>query len=428
MIDSALIEVKAGNGGSGKVLFRRETHVPRGGPAGGDGGKGGDVHLIADPTVATLKGFQFKRSFKAGDGEDGGGRNMSGRNGEDLEVRVPVGTEVIEVREGNETSKLGELIASDQRMLVAKGGSGGWGNARAASSTNQTPLLAESGHEGERRTLKFTLKLLADVGIIGMPNAGKSSLLSVISAARPKIAGYPFTTLEPVLGVVERGFDRFIAVDIPGLIEGAHAGAGLGDEFLKHIERTRVLVHLVDGSAEKPAANLALVDKEIEQFGRGLPDKLQIIAINKVDMPEVAENKAKISAALKRKAGTARKVFFISAATREGTRELLDEVWRVVREARAAGALPPQPDVEPPVIRPRPVDSRPNAVAEGPGVFRIVHPIAVRLAKGSSLGDWSVRVQYHARLGHMKVLDDLEKLGVKRGDKILVADREFVWD
>ncbi len=409
-------------------MFRRETHVPRGGPAGGDGGRGGDVYLVADAALVTLKGFQFKKSFKAEDGEDGGGRNMSGGNGGDLEVRVPAGTEVFEVVSEGEAQKLGELNTHEQQMRVAIGGEGGWGNARFASSTNQTPLLAESGQEGEQKSLKFTLKLLADVGIIGMPNAGKSSLLAAISAARPKIAGYPFTTLEPVLGVVERRFDRLIAVDIPGLIEGAHAGAGLGDEFLKHIERTRVLVHVLDGSAERPAANLTLVDRELEQFGRGLSAKHQIIAVNKIDMPEVVASKAKILAAVKRKAGPARKVFFISAATHEGTRELLDEVWRVVKEARSAGALKRHQEAEPPVIRPSLLGSKPNAVAEAPGVFRIVHPVAVRLAKGSVLSDWSVRVQYHARLGHMKVLDDLQRLGVKRGDKILVADREFVWD
>ncbi len=321
LIDSVVIEVKGGKGGSGRVNFRRETHVPRGGPAGGDGGAGGSVYLIGAEDLHMLQNFRYRRAFQAGDGVDGGPKNMHGSDGDSLEVPVPLGTEAWEVLDGEDTSKLAEITVAGQRVLIAAGGRGGWGNARFANSVNQAPLLAEAGEDGERHSIRLNLKLLADVGIVGMPNAGKSSLLTGISAARPKVADYPFTTLEPVLGVVYSGTDRFIAVDIPGLIEGAHEGAGLGTEFLKHIERTRVLVHLVDGSAEDPAGNVTTILRELEQSAGGLSGKPQLLVVNKLDLPAVQEGRKAIAAAIKKRV-PGQDVLFISAATHEGLPKL----------------------------------------------------------------------------------------------------------
>jgi GTP-binding protein len=439
LIDSAFITVKAGNGGSGKVLFRREAHVPKGGPSGGDGGGGGDVYVVGDDDLNTLDQFRHRKEFKAGDGQDGAEKNMHGSDGPGVEVQVPLGTEVWLSGGAGESALLGEILEDGQKLLVASGGRGGWGNARFAGPTNQGPLLAEAGDEGEVRRLRLDLKLIADVGIIGMPNAGKSSLLAAISSARPKIAGYPFSTLEPVLGVVyparfgvtgsRRSADeRFVAVDIPGLIEGAHEGQGLGIGFLKHVERARVLLHMVDGSADDPAANLHLIDRELREFSPGLAERTQLVVINKLDTPEFQQRQASVEAGVRRAAGPARGVFSISAATGEGLKELVAAVFAAVGRPRPVVATTPAtPPEEEVVLRPKPVDDRPNAVLESPGVFRIVHPWAVRLARGSNLADWAVRVQYHARLGHLNVLRDLERLGVRPGDKVFVADKEFVW-
>lgn len=400
--------------------------MPRGGPAGGDGGKGGDVLLTADPEMNNLKVFSHRRVYKAEAGGDGGPNNKHGSDAANINIRVPAGTEVWEVEDGAERL-IGELTTDGQSMTVAKGGRGGWGNARFTSSTNQAPTLAETGEFGESRSLRLNLKVLADVGLIGMPNAGKSSILAAISAANPKIASYPFTTLEPMLGVTYRGQDRFVVVDIPGLIEGAHEGAGLGVEFLKHIERARVLIHVIDGSEADLVANMRLIDIELAEFNPELTKRPQVIAVNKLDLPETADRRRATGNVL-RKAGGARKVMFVSAATHDGLKELIDEVWRLIVEARQKQAESAPPAEEVPVLRPRPVDDRQNVVAEGDGVFRIIHPIAMRLAQGSRLDEWSVRVQYHARLGHMKVLDELRRKGIKPGDRVLVADKEYNWE
>ncbi len=260
-IDEAAITVAAGNGGDGLVAWRREKYIPKGGPAGGDGGHGGSVYLEATPELSTLVEFRFKRQFAADSGKPGGTSNKSGRSGEDLVIRVPVGTIVYRRPEGEDEAFLTDLHADGERILVAKGGRGGLGNQHFATSTRQAPRFAEKGEPGERFTVRLELRLLADCGIVGLPNAGKSTLLSVVSAARPKIADYPFTTLEPQLGVVRVSDEEsFVMVDVPGLIEGAHLGAGLGDQFLRHVERTRVLVHLLDGS--KPLEAM-LQDKKI---------------------------------------------------------------------------------------------------------------------------------------------------------------------
>jgi len=288
-IDEAKIWVKAGDGGNGCVAFRREKYVPRGGPSGGDGGDGGDVVLESTEHLNTLLPFRYNREFRGERGRHGEGSNRHGREGEDTLIRVPVGTILFEEESGE---RLFDFTASGQRWVAARGGRGGRGNARFASSTNRAPRRADPGETGEERRLRLELKLLADVGLVGFPNAGKSTLISRLSAAHPKIADYPFTTLEPCLGVVAVGEEEsFVLADIPGLIEGAHQGHGLGTRFLRHIERTRLLVHLVDVSAtgRDPAEDFRVVRNELGQFSPALLEKPVVVVANKLDQPEGAE-------------------------------------------------------------------------------------------------------------------------------------------
>ena len=288
-IDEAKIWVKAGDGGNGCVAFRREKYVPRGGPSGGDGGDGGDVVLESTEHLNTLLPFRYNREFRGERGRHGEGSNRHGREGEDTVIRVPVGTVLFEEESGE---RLFDFTASGQRWVAARGGRGGRGNARFASSTNRAPRRADPGEAGEERRLRLELKLLADVGLVGFPNAGKSTLISRLSAAHPKIADYPFTTLEPCLGVVAVGEEEsFVLADIPGLIEGAHQGHGLGTRFLRHIERTRLLVHLVDVSTtgRDPAEDFRVVRNELGQFSAALLEKPVVVVANKLDQPEGAE-------------------------------------------------------------------------------------------------------------------------------------------
>jgi len=317
-IDRARIHVTAGAGGNGCVAFRREKYVPKGGPSGGDGGRGGDVILVADPDVNTLLPFRYRRLFKAARGAHGEGSNRAGRSARDLVISVPVGTTVIDDATGE---RVGDLIRPHERFVAAKAGKGGRGNAHFATPTHRAPREAEPGGSGEERWLRLELRLLADVGLVGLPNAGKSSLLTRISAARPKVADYPFTTTEPVLGVVRLPHVTDIVVaDIPGLIEGAHRGAGLGHEFLRHIERTRVLVHIVDLSRPDPIADLETIERELELHAPALRAKPSIIAGNKMDLPEAAERWEAFRRAVALGGQTA---IAISAATGRGIEDLL---------------------------------------------------------------------------------------------------------
>ncbi|MBI1877979.1 MAG: GTPase ObgE, partial [Chloroflexi bacterium] len=281
--DEAKIYLKAGDGGDGVVAFRREKYVPRGGPAGGHGGKGGDVILEADPHLNTLIHFKKRSHFKAERGEHGSGKNMAGAAGEDCAIPVPLGTVARHVETG---VLLADLVEPGQRVVVAHGGRGGRGNTSFKSSVNQAPKIAERGQPGEELWITLELKLIADVGIIGVPNAGKSTLLSVVSAARPKIADYPFTTLQPNLGVVELDHRDLVIADIPGLIEGAHAGAGLGHQFLRHVERSRLLVHLLNGAAPDPLADFYQINEELHLFSSKLAEKPQLVVLNKIDLPD----------------------------------------------------------------------------------------------------------------------------------------------
>ncbi|MCI0454882.1 MAG: GTPase ObgE [Candidatus Dadabacteria bacterium] len=325
-IDEAKIYVKSGRGGKGCVSFRREKFVPRGGPNGGDGGNGGDVTIVARQNMSSLLDHHYKQHYRAGNGEHGKGKDRHGKNAETLLVPVPVGTVIKDYDTGE---ILGDLTEDTETLVVAKGGRGGRGNARFATSTNRAPRYAEPGEEGEEKTLVLELKLLADVGIIGFPNAGKSTLISRISQARPKIADYPFTTLIPNLGVVSYDEGKtFIVADIPGLIKGAHDGAGLGIKFLRHIERTKILIHLLDLSPyteRDPIEDYRQMNEELEAYSPELMKKPQIIAPNKIDITESREKLEEIKAYFK-KLGI--KVFPTSSATGEGLKKLIEEVGK----------------------------------------------------------------------------------------------------
>ncbi|MBD2089345.1 GTPase ObgE [Microcoleus sp. FACHB-1515] len=327
-IDQAEIEVQAGKGGDGMVAFRREKYVPAGGPAGGNGGNGGSVILEAAENLQTLLDFRYAHIFKAEDGDRGGPKNMTGAAGRDRLVQVPCGTVVYDA----ETDEiLGDLTRSGQRLVVAQGGKGGLGNKHFLSNRNRAPEHALPGLPGEHRLLRLELKLLAEVGIIGLPNAGKSTLISALSAARPKVADYPFTTLIPNLGVVRKPTgDGTVFADIPGLIEGAHQGTGLGHDFLRHIERTRLLLHLIDATQDDPIAAYHTIQSELEAYGRGLIDRPQIVALNKIDAID-PDTIAALSAELR--SITSASVFAISAVAQTGLDTLLQELWQMLEEA-----------------------------------------------------------------------------------------------
>jgi len=324
-IDEAKITVKAGDGGHGCIAFRREKFVPRGGPSGGDGGDGGNIYLIADPQENTLLKFRYNHIFRAARGQHGQGSNKRGRNGEDLEIKIPLGTVVYD-EESGET--LHDFTEPNERICIAAGGRGGHGNAHFASSTNRAPQRAQDGHPGEGKNLRLELKLLADVGLVGYPNAGKSTLISRISAARPKIADYPFTTLEPQLGVVSIDIDKtFVVADIPGLIEGAHLGHGLGIQFLRHIERCRLLLHLVDvsvGSEHDPVEGYQAIEAELAEHNPELPKKPTIVVATKIDAAD-PDRLEKLESWCRQKALD---MIRISSVTGEGLEDLKRRVFQ----------------------------------------------------------------------------------------------------
>ena len=342
-VDQVDVHVEAGHGGRGCLAFRRELRVPRGGPSGGDGGHGGSVYVVASPHTNTLINYRFHPEFTADRGRHGEGSNCTGANGDDMELAVPIGTLVYEKTDdpSQPMRLLADLNAEGQRVLVAKGGRGGLGNARFASATNRAPRKVQPGEPGDIKDLRLELKLLADVGLVGFPNAGKSTLIARISAARPKIADYPFTTLTPNLGVVGLSDDRsFVVADVPGLIEGAHRGHGLGHQFLRHLERTKVLVHLVDisgATGRDPVEDLDTVRKELELFQPELAAKPQLVAANKMDVagPDL---EAAVTALEKRAKSLKLPFYRISGASGAGVPDLLEAMWRTLAAARANAA------------------------------------------------------------------------------------------
>ena len=418
-VDEVEIRVAAGAGGSGCVSFRREKHVPRGGPDGGNGGRGGSIVVIADANLTTLVDFRFEHDYKAARGGQGEGNNRSGKDGADIVLKVPVGTVIVDLATGE---PMVDLIHAGQKEILAKGGQGGRGNAMFVSSTHQTPRFAEKGEPAEERTLRLDLKLLADVGLIGFPNVGKSTLISRISAAKPKIADYPFTTLVPNLGVVslEPG-SSFVVADIPGLIEGASEGAGLGHQFLRHIERTRVLVHLVDLSelsGRDPWDDYLTVNRELEAYSPRLSTLPQLVALNKVD---VVSDPDLVSGLVRRLEEEDRPVFVISAVTGLGLKELL----YAIKEALDAAPLDvaTAPEVQRVSIRAKAVDEwEVRKTDEG---FDVVGPAVERLVAMTDMNNEASVNRLHRILTKRGIISRLRDLGASEGDSVRIGREEF---
>ena len=417
-IDQAEIEVKSGKGGDGMVHFHREKYVPRGGPDGGDGGRGGDVILEVRPTLNTLAAFRHTIRYVAEDGKGGGTNNKFGKSAENLVIPVPPGTVIYDAHTGD---LIGDLTAPDQRLVVCKGGRGGRGNTHFKNSINQAPRTAEKGEPGEEKRLRLELKLIADIGIVGVPNAGKSTLLSVLTNAKPKIAPYPFTTLEPNLGVANVDEETTVVLaDIPGLIEGASHGAGLGHDFLRHVQRTRVLIHILDGLSDDPLADFSQINTELALFDPNLAKKPQIVALNKIDQPEVQERWPEIQKELKKRGYAAMK---ISALARTDVHELL---------LKAAGKLaetPPLEETAPPMPVYRPAeDSRQFTIKrEGAHEWRLS---GAGIERAAAMTPWdqdgSVR-RFQKLMEHLGVDEDLRKAGVREGDTVYIGEYELEW-
>ena len=402
---------------------RHEKYVPRGGPDGGNGGSGGSAYLTVDPNITTLLGFQHRKRFAAGNGGNGTGSRKHGKGGSDITLSVPAGTQVSIVGDG--VGQTVDLTGVGQRICVVEGGLGGRGNASFASSVNRFPLLAEEGEAGLEVTVGLDLKLLADVGIVGMPNAGKSSLLASVSRARPKIAEYPFTTLEPALGVVEWKTREFVMVDIPGLIEGAHKGVGLGHDFLQHVERTRVLVHVVDGTSGDPIADYRRVGEELRLFNRALDDKRVVVALNKIDISEV---RARIKGVRDTLGAEGVDVYPISASSGEGVDTLLDGVLEMLDTAGPTGYVPPPAEEGAvPVLRPKPVRQGPEVFRDSGG-FVVDMPSAARVAAMVNRSDWNAMVHLRRYLKQVGVVKALEDAGVGPGDPVRIGKVEWEWE
>ncbi len=418
-IDEALIYVKAGKGGDGVVHFRREKYIPFGGPDGGDGGKGGDVILEVNPVLNTLFHFRQKKTFKAQDGAPGGKQNMTGKSGEDLIIQVPPGTLVYNANSGE---LLGDLTEKGQRLVVARGGRGGRGNTHFATPVRQAPRIAERGEPAEEIRLRLELKLIADVGIVGIPNAGKSTLLARVTNAKPKIAPYPFTTLEPNLGVVVLDDDLTLTLaDVPGLLEGAHRGVGLGVDFLKHIQRTKVLIHLLDGLSEDPVADFHQINTELALFDPNLKKKPQVVAINKIDLPEVREKAPVLQQKLLEQGGIER-VWLISGLTGESIREMLFHVAKLLQSGMEEGLV----CEEIPIYRVA-KDPREFEIVQTPEGWRVVGE-AIERAAAMTYWEYPQSVRrFQKILQALGVEDGLRKAGVQEGDTVFIGDFELEW-
>src|SRR5919108_3821964 len=419
-IDQVEIQVRSGKGGDGMVHFRREKFVPQGGPDGGDGGKGGDVVFEVKPTLNTLSSFRQNQKFRAEDGLKGGPSQMTGRNGKDLVIYVPPGTVLFDAETGE---LIGDLTEPGQKLTVLKGGRGGRGNQHFATSRNQAPRTAEKGEPAEEKRIRLELRLIADIGLIGVPNAGKSTVLSVLTNAKPKIASYPFTTLEPNLGVANIDDDTTVVLaDIPGLIEGASQGAGLGHDFLRHIQRTRVLIHLLDGLSEDPVADYSQINSELSLFDPNLAKKPQIVAFNKIDQPEVQERLPEIQKKFKKLNVELRP---ISALARTNTRELLFQAYQKLQEAPPVEDPASAGEVPMPVYKPK-EDPREFVITrEGANEWRIA---GASIERAASMTYWqhdgSVR-RFQRIMETLGVDEALRKAGVQDGDTVAIGEFEL---
>ncbi len=417
--DYAKIYVKGGDGGNGIVAWRREKYVPMGGPAGGDGGDGGDVVFIADENLRTLVDFRYKQHYKADKGANGQGKNMHGRSADDMEIRVPLGTVVRDAETGE---ILADISNSEQKVIVAHGGKGGRGNTRFFSGNNKAPEIAEKGAPGQERWLQMELKLLADAGLIGMPNAGKSTIISKISAATPKIADYPFTTLTPHLGMVTIApGESFVVADVPGLIEGAHSGAGLGHRFLRHVERTRVLVHVLDmsGLGERdPFEDFVAINRELELYRSDLAERPMIVAANKMDMPDAAEHLEEFV----KKANGKYEIFPISALSGQGLMPLLHRLYELVQANPVAQGVLAE---ETKIFREE-RDEEPYVISRDMDGAWLVQ--GYRVENAVKMVDWTniASIKWLQKtLIEIGVEDGLRKAGAKNGETVRILDREF---
>ena len=418
-IDTAKIYIKSGDGGNGVISFRREKYVAYGGPDGGDGGKGGDIIFYADPNLSTLMDFKYKRKYIAKNGENGKGNNMYGKNAEDLLIRVPVGTTIINT-ENNQV--IADLVKENQKAIVLRGGKGGKGNAKFATSTMKTPRFAESGESGKELWVKLELKLLADVGLVGFPNAGKSTLLAACTKAKPKIANYPFTTLTPNLGVVEHKGKSFVMADIPGLIEGAHKGEGLGYNFLRHIERTRILIHVVDISGiegRNPVEDFDKINKELGLYSDKLTKLPQIVAANKIDVETSSEFYELFKESLNKKGY---EVFPISAATKQGIDKLLDKIIEILDKLSLNVDKTYTEDI---IVYELPHEEENVDVKIKGTTYYISGAKIDRLLKRVNLQDENSLRYFERLLRKSGVIDYLKEIGFKDGDTINVRDFEF---
>jgi GTP-binding protein len=417
-IDTAAIFAQAGSGGNGASSFRREKFVPRGGPDGGDGGRGGSVYLRASPSVSTLIEFSNRRHFKAGRGGNGAGAKKHGKAGENVRILVPLGTVV-----SADGEILADLSRADDEVMVARGGRGGLGNVHFVTATNQAPTVAQKGEPGEERWLTLELKTIADVGLVGYPNVGKSSLLAVLTAARPKIGDYPFTTLEPNLGVAEEGDFLFVLADIPGLIEGAHRGVGLGHQFLRHVERARVLLHVVDATVSDPVATYEAVREELELYNPALAVKPELVALNKIDRPDVRERVPLMLARFKQ-AWPDLKVTAVSALTTQGVPELT----RLLAETLAALPMAPaRPTDTMKVYRLRPEDEG-WAIDTEPDGYRVRGKRVERIVAMTDLTNPDAVEMLQGTLKRMGVLQALEAAGCGSGDTVRFGNVELEWE
>lgn len=418
-IDSARIFTKAGNGGNGRVSFHREKYVAAGGPDGGDGGKGGDVIFVADEGMRTLADFRYKRKYVAENGQDGGAGNCTGRGADDLVIKLPPGTIVKDELTGR---VLADLVEAGQQAVIARGGKGGAGNQHFATPTRQVPNFAKSGDLGEERWVLLELKLLADVGLIGYPNVGKSTLLSVVTAARPKIANYHFTTIDPNLGVVALDENTsFVIADIPGLIEGAHEGIGLGHEFLKHVERTRLLVHVVDMSGiegRNPIEDFRVINEELEKYNPVLAQKPQIIAANKMELPGAEEQLQLFKEAVEPEGY---RIFPISAAANKGLRELMYHVSNTLNELPVPVMTP---DTQEEVIYTAD-EEKPFEIHKENDIYVVEGPWVRKLVGSTNLESYESLQYFQRALKKKGVIDALEEMGIHEGDTVRMYDTEF---
>ena len=414
--DEAEILVRSGRGGDGMVHFHKEKYIPRGGPDGGDGGRGGNVILEVNPKINTLFDFSHRSRYIAKDGKPGGPNNMSGKSAKDLIVSVPPGTLVYDAQSGD---LMGDLVDNFQQLVVAKGGRGGRGNQHYATSRNQAPRMAEKGEPSEEKTLRLELKMIADIGIVGVPNAGKSSLLSVVSNAKPKIANYPFTTLSPNLGVVRLDHDVvMVLADIPGLIEGAHQGVGLGFAFLRHVQRTRVLIHLLDGLSEDPISDFSQINSEMALFDEKIAEKPQIVVFNKMDLPSVQERWPEVRQAIE---DLGYKIMPISTVTHEKVNDLMWKTYAMLEDA-------PEPEA---------VASMPiYRASEDPRAFTIEHTeegwvvSGEAIERAAAMTYWEHREsirRFQRLMENIGVEEALREAGIEEGDTVMIGDYALEW-